>query len=69
MSGNDDLKAIGLILPWVLTIVFMILKLCKAITWKWVWVFAPIWIWLAIAAVVVVITFYAIYTLMEDSGK
>ena len=28
----------------VLTIVFLILKLCDVITWSWVWVFSPIWI-------------------------
>lgn len=27
-----------------LTIVFIVLKLCKVITWSWFWVLSPIWI-------------------------
>lgn len=31
--------------PLFLTfLTFMILKLCKVITWSWVWVTAPLWI-------------------------
>lgn len=41
MSENNP-RVTGLTLPWVLTIVFMVLKLCKVINWKWVWVFAPV---------------------------
>jgi len=28
----------------LLTLVFIILKLCSVITWSWLWVLAPIWI-------------------------
>jgi hypothetical protein len=28
----------------VLTIVFVVLRLCEVITWSWVWVFSPLWI-------------------------
>ena len=28
----------------LLTIAFIILKLCNIITWPWVWVLAPLWI-------------------------
>ena len=28
----------------ILTIVFLVLKLCGVITWSWWWVFSPIWI-------------------------
>lgn len=27
----------------LLTIAFIILKLCKVITWSWLWVLSPIW--------------------------
>lgn len=50
MSENNP-RVTGLTLPWVLTIVFMILKLCKVINWKWVWVFAPVWLSFALAVV------------------
>ena len=45
-------------LATLLTVVFSILKLCKAIDWPWIWVISPIWIslalWLAIMVCVVV---------------
>jgi len=28
----------------LLTIVFIILKLCKVIDWSWLWVLSPLWI-------------------------
>ena len=31
-------------LPTLLTIIFLVLKLCNVITWSWWWVFAPLWI-------------------------
>ena len=54
MSDNNS-KVTGLTLPWVLTIVFMVLKLCKVINWKWIWVFAPVWISLAVALVAFIV--------------
>jgi len=35
----------------LLTIAFVILKLCKVIDWSWWWVFSPLWIPLAIIVV------------------
>lgn len=35
----------------LLTIVFIILKLCKVITWSWVWVLAPLWIPFGLAVI------------------
>lgn len=39
----------------ILTIVFIILKLCKVITWSWLWVLAPLWIPLSIALIIFII--------------
>lgn len=50
MSDSNP-RVTGLTLPWVLTIVFIVLKLCKVINWKWIWVFAPVWLSLALAVV------------------
>ena len=36
----------------LLTIVFVVLKLCKVIDWSWWWVFSPIWIPFAIIIVI-----------------
>ena len=38
-SSSGGIGFLGL-----LTIVFIILKLCKVIEWPWVWVLSPIWI-------------------------
>jgi len=36
----------------LLFITFLILKLCKVITWSWWWVTAPLWIPFGIAGVI-----------------
>lgn len=33
----------------LLTLVFIVLKLCKVISWSWLWVLAPLWIPVGIA--------------------
>ena len=39
----------------VLTIVFVILKLCGVINWAWWWVLSPLWIGLSLIFISVVI--------------
>ena len=36
----------------LLTIAFIVLKLCKIIDWSWVWVLAPLWIEIAFFLVI-----------------
>ena len=36
----------------LLTVVFVVLKLCGVIAWSWWWIFAPMWIPLVIALVI-----------------
>ncbi len=43
--------------PELLTLVFIVLKLCHVITWSWLWVLAPMWIGLGLAAAMVIIAF------------
>ncbi len=44
-SSNDTKsQAGGIGFFGLLTIAFIILKLCGVIQWSWLWVFAPIWI-------------------------
>ena len=45
----------GLGLSSVLLVVFIVLKLCKVITWSWVWVLSPLWISLIIWGVILLI--------------
>lgn len=39
----------------LLTIVFIVLKLCKVIAWSWVWVLAPIWTPIAVIILLIII--------------
>lgn len=39
----------------ILTVAFVILKLCGVISWSWWWVLAPTWIPLAIVLVILII--------------
>ena len=41
----------------LLALAFIILRLCKVITWPWLWVLAPLWIPAAIVVVAAIIIF------------
>lgn len=51
-SGGGGISLIGL-----LTIVFIVLRLCNVIQWSWWWVLAPTWIPLLLFIFVLVIVF------------
>ena len=52
---------------FLLFLVFLILKLCKVITWSWWWVTAPLWIpfGLVIVIIVVALVIYGFGRLFE----
>ena len=39
----------------LLTIAFIVLKLCHIIEWSWLWVLSPLWITAALVVLVVVV--------------
>ena len=43
--------------PTLLTIAFIVLKLCDVITWSWLWVLAPLWIPTAITVLCLLFLF------------
>ena len=53
-SAKATAKGIGF--TGVLTVAFIVLKLCDVIKWSWLWVLSPIWIsvvlWLLIFVIV-----------------
>lgn len=54
MENNTRNSSIGF--GGLLTIVFIVLKLCKVINWSWVWVLSPLWItWLLVLVVLIII--------------
>lgn len=57
---NDNSKAAGIGFPGLLTIVFIVLKLCHVISWKWIWVLSPTWI-----MCIIFVAFAIIYAIAE----
>ena len=51
--NNNTSKGIGF--AGLLTIAFIVLKLCKVITWSWVWVLAPLWISFGLSLVAIIV--------------
>lgn len=49
--------------PTLLTITFIVLKLCNVITWSWLWVLAPLWIptVIILLGLLFIFTLYVIY--------
>lgn len=43
MNKNNSTSG-GIGFTGLLTIVFIVLKLCHVIEWSWLWVLSPIWI-------------------------
>ena len=56
---NDKQTSNGIGFTGLLTIVFIILKLCNIITWSWWWVLSPLWIsailWVILVVVVLLV--------------
>lgn len=42
MKNNST--STGMSFSGVLTLIFVVLKLCKIINWSWLWVLSPLWI-------------------------
>lgn len=52
----------------LLTIAFIVLKLCGVIDWAWIWVFAPLWIPIAVVVgtYLIVLVFSMIFALIAS---
>jgi hypothetical protein len=59
-SGNDKTIRISIsgLLSTLLTVAFIVLKLCKVIDWSWWWVLAPLWIPIVLALVIVGVCYW-----------
>lgn len=60
MSNNSSKSAGGIGFASVLTIVFVVLKLCNVISWSWLWVLSPLWISFAVCLLLFLICVIAI---------
>ena len=50
-------KTTGVGFTGLLTIAFIVLKLCGVINWSWLWVLSPIWISILLVIVAFVIAY------------
>lgn len=48
----------GINLPWVLFIVFLVLKLTNFIDWSWWWITAPLWMTIGVCILILVIAYF-----------
>lgn len=53
MKKKNNSNGIGF--SGLLTVAFVVLKLCNVITWSWWWVISPIWISLALVFIIALI--------------
>lgn len=55
MSEKSSASSGGIGFFGLLAVAFIVLKLCKVITWSWWWVLSPVWIPMAIAVFVLLV--------------
>ena len=67
MNDHNSQTSSGIGFFSLLTIVFIVLKLCDVIAWSWVWVLAPIWIPTAI--IIIAILIYLICVMINTAIK
>ena len=58
MKRSESSSNHGIGFTGLLTIAFIVLKLCGVIAWSWLWVLSPLWIsvalWLVIVGIVAI---------------
>lgn len=55
MSSSSSSSGIGF--AGLLTVVFIVLKILKIISWSWLWVLSPLWISAIIIALIILVIF------------
>ena len=54
-ENNNNANSGGIGFCGLLTIAFIVLKLCGVITWSWLWVLSPLWISTALVLLILII--------------
>lgn len=54
MSENNKSRG-GISFVGALTLIFIVLKLCKVIDWSWIWVLSPIWISFLLVLIIIIL--------------
>lgn len=59
-TNNTTTVTGGIGFTGLLTIVFIVLKLCKVISWPWLWVLSPVWIPVVLVIIILAILLVAV---------
>lgn len=59
MSNSNTTGGIGFL--GLLQICFIVLKLCKVITWSWIWVLSPTWLPIGFALFILLIVVFFMF--------
>ena len=54
-NNNNSAVTVSFPISGLLTVAFVVLKLCHVIDWSWWWVLSPAWIPIAIVLVITII--------------
>lgn len=57
MNNSNKGIGCGTALALMLTVAFVILKLCNVIDWSWWWVVSPLWIYFGLVIIIIIIIF------------
>ncbi len=57
-DSSNNAASGGIGFAGLLTIAFIVLKLCGVITWPWIWVVCPLWIPVAVVLVVILVMLF-----------
>ena len=55
LDRNNKEVTVNLNYPFILFLVFLVLKLTEVITWSWWWVTAPLWGGIALAVIILIL--------------
>lgn len=64
-DSTSSTRSGGIGFVGLLTVAFIVLKLCKVINWSWWWVLSPLWI-VAGVVVIILIVFIAIVAFLNN---
>ncbi len=60
-NNNSSSSSSGIGFVGLLTVAFVVLKLCKVINWSWWWVLSPIWI----SIILIILIIFIMYLFMR----
>lgn len=55
MDNSNEGTGCGTALVLMLTVAFVVLKLCNVIDWSWWWVVSPLWIYFGLVIIITII--------------